>query len=174
MDYETRFKELLKTTAKGFGIGLVISIVLVLLMGIRVPGDFIGLTSIFTILFGSGISLVICSKTGAQGFMSGAVSRLWVGIKALFFGSIWGGSGILILFGIIKLFIGVIIMVPVGLYMAVSYFLNLIYLGIMCLLEKKEKLTDKDDLCAVLDKIVPVISLVVVAVLCVSIIKLMN
>lgn len=136
-------------------------------------GDFIAGFLVFTILFGSIASIIICAKTGTQGYMSSAVMHLWSGIKGLFFGSLLGGNVFLLVFGIVKLFIGMIIMIPVGLYMAVSYFLNLIYLGIMALLEKKNKLEDKADLCETLDKAVPAASLVIVAIFCFLIIKSM-
>lgn len=42
MYYEDRFKELLITTAKGFGIGLVISVILTALIGAGGVGEFIG------------------------------------------------------------------------------------------------------------------------------------
>lgn len=171
MNYEQTFKELLKTTAKGFGIGLVVSVILTALMGVGGVGEFINIAIAFTIIFGSIISIVICSKSGAQGYMSSAVSHLWSGIKGLFFGSILGGDVFFLVFGIIKLFIGLIIMIPVGIFMALSYFFNLIYLGIMCILEKKNKLEDKADLCETLDKIAPALAGIVTVIFCIMIIK---
>jgi len=171
MYYEDRFKELLVTTAKGFGIGVVISIVLTALIGASGVGEFIGAVIAFTIIFGSIISIIICSKTGAQGYMSGAVAHLWTGMKSLFFGSLLGGNVFFLVFGIIKLFIGIIIMIPVGIFMALSYFFNLIYLGIMYLLEKKNKLEDKAELCELLDKLAPVLAGIVTVVFCIMIIK---
>lgn len=43
MYYEDRFKELLVTTAKGFGIGLVISIILTAIMGVSGAAVFSGM-----------------------------------------------------------------------------------------------------------------------------------
>ena len=77
----------------------------------------------------------------------------------------------MLVFGIIKLFIGIIIMIPVGIFMALSYFFNLIYLGIMCLLEKKNKLEDKADLYETLDKLSPVLAGIVTVIFCIMIIK---
>ena len=42
-------------------------------------------------------------------------------LQGLFFGSLLGGNVFLLVFGIIKLFIGIIIMIPVGIFMALSY-----------------------------------------------------
>lgn len=171
MYYEDRFKELLITTAKGFGIGLVISVILTALIGAGGVGEFIGVVIAFTIVFGSIVSIIICSRSGAQGYMSSAVGHLWSGIKGLFFGSLLGGNVFLLVFGIIKLFIGIIIMIPVGIFMALSYFFNLFYLGIMCLLEKKNKLDDKAELCETLDKLSPVLAGIVTVIFCIMIIK---
>lgn len=57
MYYEDRFKELLITTAKGFGIGLVISVILTALIGAGGVGEFIGVVIAFTIVFGSIVSI---------------------------------------------------------------------------------------------------------------------
>ena len=171
MYYEDRFKELLVTTAKGFGIGLVISIILTAIMGVSGVGDFIGIVLAFTIVFGSIVSIIICSKNGTQGYMSSAVDHLWQGMKGLFFGSLLGGNVFLLVFGIIKLFIGIVIMIPVGVFMALSYFFNLIYLGIMTIFEKKNKLEDKADLCELLDKLAPVLAGIVTILFCIMIIK---
>ena len=169
--YVERFKGLLITTAKGYGIGAVVALVLMLVTQMaKSAGSFIGLFIVFTILFGSIVSIIICAKTGAQGYMSGAVSRLWTGIKGVFFGSILGLNPFLMLFGIVKFLIGLIIMIPVGIYMCISYFLNLIYLGIMAVLEKNGKLDNKEDLCETLDKVVSVVSLVIVIILCIMIV----
>ena len=92
MYYEDRFKELLITTAKGFGIGLVISVILTALIGASGVGEFLGVVIAFTIVFGSIVSIIICSRSGAQGYMSSAVGHLWSGIKGLFFGSLLGGN----------------------------------------------------------------------------------
>ena len=55
--------------------------------------------------------------------------------------------------------------------MALSYFFNLIYLGIMCLLEKKNKIDDKAKLCATLDKLSPVLAGIATVIFCIIIIK---
>lgn len=100
--YGERFKELLKTTAKGFGIGLVISVILTALIGAGGVGEFVGVVIAFTIVFGSIVSIIICSRSGTQGYMSSAISHLWSGMKGLFFGSLLGGNVFLLVFGIIK------------------------------------------------------------------------
>ena len=174
MYYRERFKELLKITAKGFGIGLVISIIITALFNnagaVPGAGDFIGLVFVFTILIGSIASIIFCSKSGAQGFLSNAGVHLWQGMKGMFFGSIFGGDVFLLVFGLIKLFIGMILMIPVGTFMALSYFFNLIYLCIMCLLEKNNKLEGKANLCATLDKLVTVLAGLVTVFFCIMII----
>lgn len=174
MCYEDRFKELLIITAKGFGIGLVISIILTALIGVSGVGDFICVVFAFTIVCGSIVSIIVCSRTGAQGYMSGAVAHLWNGMKGMFFGGVLGGNAFFLIFGIIKLFIGIVIMIPVGLFMALSYFFNLIYLGIMCLLEKKSKLEDKAELCETLDKLVPIMAGIVTVIIGILIIKVVQ
>lgn len=83
MNYVDKFKELLKTTAIGFGIGLVISVVLAILIGTSGVGEFIGVVIAFTIVFGSVVSIIICSRTGAQGYMSSVIGHLWSGISLL-------------------------------------------------------------------------------------------
>lgn len=165
--YGQKFKELLMATVKGFGIGLILSILLLNMTKMaQGTSQFVGYLIVFTILIGSCASIIICSKSGVQGFLSGAVSHIWNGIENLFFGSIFGGNIYFLVFGLIRFVIGVIIMIPVAIYMAVSYFLNLIYYGIMALLERNNKLDDKSDLCEKLDKLVPVMSFVIVAFFC--------
>jgi hypothetical protein len=171
MSYREKFKEMIINSAIGYVIGLVISIILVVVVAGGNPAKSIGEVIAFTIIFGSVASIIICSKKGTQGYMSGAVSKVWSGFKGMFFGSLFAGgfSVPLIIFGLIKLMIGLIILIPIVVYMAVDYLLNMIYLGVMSLLEKFNKLEDKQDLCENLDKIVPILSLVVTVILCIVI-----
>jgi len=172
MYYEERFKELMKTTAKGFGIGFIISTILsIWVFGLSL--DLILGDLILTIFIGGIISIILCSKNGAKEHMSGAISRVWDGMKDLFFSSIFGNNIYFLIFGLFKLFIGVIIMIPVGLFMAVSYFFNLIYLGIMFALEKNNKLDANNALCERLDTLIPILSGVITAVFCILVIKSM-
>ncbi|MBO4899210.1 MAG: hypothetical protein J5509_02875 [Lachnospiraceae bacterium] len=166
--YQERFKELLKYSGIGYGIGLVLSVILVMVIGYNGIGEFIGGVIVITIIVGSLISIVICSRSGVKGFMNGAITKIWSGIKHLFFGSLLGGGlgGLLLIIGILKFFIGILIMIPIGLFMAVSYLLNLLYLGIMSGFEKRNKLEGKESLCKTLDKAVPVLSAIIVVILC--------
>jgi hypothetical protein len=153
--YETRFKGLMTNTAIGFGIGLAISILLTILMHGTVS-SVLG----FLLLFGPIVSMIICSKNHVEGFMNSAVLHFFSGIKGLFFGSIFSGGGLLLVFGMVKLIIGCIIMIPVCIYMAIAYILNLIYFTVMFILEKNGKLDDKQSLCDALDRVVPIAAIV--------------
>ena len=174
MYYRETFKDLLKTTTKGFVIGAFISTLLTVVffketnVGLFIQ-DVIGCD----IIIGSIASIIICSKSGMQGILGGAASHLWSGIKEIFFGGIFEGGAVFMIFGIIKLIIGLFIMVPVAIFMASSYFFNLIYFGIMSILEKKNMLENKSGLCNLLDKLSPVLAGVVTLVWCVMIIKAM-
>ena len=64
---------------------LVISVILAALIEIGGVGEFVGVVFAFTIVLGSIVSIIICSRSGAQGYMSSAVGHLWTGIKGLFF-----------------------------------------------------------------------------------------
>lgn len=174
MNYREKLKDLLKNTAKGFGIGAVLSIILLILLGNKNVIEFIGGVILFTVLFGPIASIIICARNGEQEYLGKGFSHLWTGVAGFASGAIsclTEGSAILLVFGIIRLFIGLVIMVPVLIFMAVSYVFNLIYLVIMVMLEKGNKLDDKKQLCEMLDKLIPVLSGIVTVVYCILIIK---
>lgn len=176
MSYRERFKEMAVNSLIGLAIGFVISIILtVVIMGESFT-ESVGVILVFTIFFGAIAAIIICAKKGTQGYMSGAVSNILVGFKDMFFGSLFTGSVFsvpLLIWGIIKLFIGLVILIPIVIYMSINYIFNIIYLGIMALLEKFNKLENKQDLCEIIDKIVPILSLVVTVVACVAIFRTM-
>ncbi len=163
MYYKESFKQLMLDTAKGFGAGLLVSIILNILM----KGD-ITIVIAFTLVFGPVASMIFCSLDNIDGFMSNSVIKIFTGIKDIFFGGLFAGSGFFFVIGIIKLVIGVIVMIPLAIYMAINYILNLIYFTVMFLLEKFNKLQGKEDLCTKLDKIVPITSIVISVILCIK------
>ena len=171
MTYRERFKQMMISSGIGFGIGLVLSIIIVAATKMADSvGMFIAISLIFALLLGSIIAMIICARKDSQGVLSGAVTKIWGGIKGLFFSNLFG-SPLMMVIGIIRVFIGLLVMLPIGIYMAVNYFLNLIYTGIMAIVEKKGKLEEKAELCEKLDKIVSIVSLVIVVVLSVLVYK---
>lgn len=176
MNYKEKLKDLLKNTAKGFGIGAILSIILLLVLGDDGPSvfEFIEGVIVWTAFFGPIASIIVCARNGEQEYLSKGFSHLWRGVVGFAAGVIscmTEGSIALFVFGIVRLFIGLIIVVPVAIFMAVSYVFNLIYLVIMVVLESGNKLDDKRQLCEMLDKLIPVLSGIVTVVYCIVIIK---
>ena len=164
--YESKFRNLLATTATGYGIGLVAAIALTFLFGIT-GVDFITMVLVLTIIFGSVVSMIICAKMGTQGFLNAAVVKIWSGFKHMFFGAIvFSNVPIFFVIGIFKFIIGLLILIPVGIYMAFSYLCNFIYLAIMFALERHHMLDNHERLCRILDFLVPILSGVLTIAVC--------
>lgn len=159
MNYTEKFKQLLKSTIVGFLIGLCISILFTILV---VKGEFLHYFNvIFTLtafIFGPIAAIVVSSRYGLEKYIGTAANKIFLGIKGMFFGSTIGGGGAFFVIGAAKAIIGAIIMIPVILYMALSYVLNFLYFGIMALLEKGNKIQDKKALCESLDKMIPILA----------------
>lgn len=176
--YKNKFKGLLIATAKGFGIGMAISIVLVALIFGNSEGELVQMVELittlmsFTIILGLLISAFLYSKSSTRNSFMGAASGSLLGLGCLFVNSREEGNGPLAVIGIVNLFICLVIMIPVGIFMALSYFLNFIYLGIMFLLEKKNKLENRTKLCNVLDYLVSLLTVVITTASCVAIVKI--
>ena len=164
MSYRERFFGMLRSTLIGCGIGVAISAGLIIATGSFNKGDIMGFLLLGLIL-GAAIGIIMCAKSGSKGYMSSAVIKLLHSMRALFFSSLTG-SMILLIIGIIRFMIGVLIMIPVGLYIVVSYFINFIYLGIMTLVEKLAKIDAQRPLFQNLDKLVSLISGIIVLVMC--------
>lgn len=136
--YQERFRELLFKTLMGMGIGFIISIPISIPLSGGNIGNIIGLIILFTFLLGLVASIIICSASGVNGFLSASALKVFSGLKIAFFSSLSGGSmGIVI--GITKMIIGCFIMIPISGFMVLSYFFNFIYLGIRAIIEKKQE-----------------------------------
>ncbi len=170
MSYRERFFAILRNTLIGVGGGVAVAVVIILATGFTNTTDIQALL-ILGVLIGTIISIGICAKTGSRGFMSSAMLRLFTGIRSLFFSGLTGSAFLLVL-GLVRLLLGLAIMIPVILYMAVSYFVNFIYLGIMALIESFAKIDPESTVCTILDKMVSVISIVLVALLCMYYLKI--
>ena len=171
--YEITFKEIIKRMAIGLLIGLVLGGVLVFRLKLITDlGERVALTLAIAVLVGSIIAMVLCAKQNVQGFLSGTVQSIFGSVVNIFFSNVFAGSPILMALGVIKMFVGMIIMIPLGLYMAISFFLNIFYFGIMYILEKSHKLDGKAELCEKLDKIVPIVSVIIVVVICIKVFQM--
>lgn len=178
--YEERVKELAKGTAQGLGVALLISLAFFFFFVWHgkvkeitfTISDFE--TIIFATLFlGATFSIIICARNGSQRFLFGSFNHFLSGLCRTFFGGIAtldGGmneiDAFFIVIGIFKMALGFVVMIPVIFYMIVSYLLNIIYLPIMFLLEKKTNLKTKTLLCQILDALVFVIALGIVGFFC--------
>lgn len=169
MNYKESFQGLMINTGKGFGVGIAIAAIITLLSKYHDISLGLGLA----IMFGSLASIFFCSRSNVQGYMNTVALSVVTTLKNVFFTSIFSGGGVLLILGIAKVMLGIIIMIPVCIYMTFSYVLNIIYFTIMFLLEKFNKLEGKEELCSALDKIVPVASLVLSLVVCVKFFSMM-
>jgi hypothetical protein len=137
MSYTEKFKEIMITTAKGYGIGLVISILFCKVLGFTSDsiGDSLMSILVFDIIFGSLLSIWFNAKSGRCGSgMMVAIDNLWRGLAATFFAFNFD-SPVFVIIAMFKLCIGVCIAIPLMIIMAVSYFGGVVYYGIRCLIE---------------------------------------
>lgn len=168
MTYQERLKEIGRITAIGLGIGFIASIVIMLLIGMGSFDEAVGVCIVFTFGIGFCVSIYLSSRAGVQGIMDGSIGRIWNGVTDIFFASLIGASSfspLFLLFGLIRLAIGIILLLPICLYMASAYFFNLIYLCVMYSFEKNGKLEEKKETCEKLDKSVPAAAIAVTVLL---------
>ena len=175
--YSQRLKGILIDTAKGFGVGLLTGVFFAVVFGRFVYKGTVLECSLMGAAFFVGLGLIVtiilAAKDNSAVFIAEGLSHLLVGFQAAFFGVFDGGNLILIMFGIIRYIIGFIILIPVGIWLAVSYVLHLIYLIIMTILEKTRVIEGKDRLCRFLDVAVQIVAAGVTLFICAIIIKSM-
>ena len=171
MQYEMKFNEILDNTKKGFILGAVLSLALTIFL-MHDSWSWDGAIEVYLcllIISGGAASIVISYKTGTEIFMNQGISRVCHGAFTMLLFSDLSGMGFI--FGLVRLCIGVMILIPVFLYMSIAYVMNLIYLTIMWQLEKRDMLAEKQQLCSILDKAVPLTAFLIVAVICVNLLK---
>lgn len=164
MSYREKFKGLLMGTAKGFAIGLIPTVLFLVLMMSNGFGFDFYVFLVFEILFGAIAAIIVTMKSGMGEIWNQSITNMMGAIKSIFFSGIFK-SQVFLAIGIIKMIIGILIMVPVGLFMSIFYVLNFLYLGTMSILEKYNKLEGKSALCEKMDKAVTIISGVIVVAL---------
>ena len=168
-DYEIRFTRLLKNTGIGFGIGLIVSIIIAVSRHYSL-GDSAAMILVFTFLIGSLASVLISAKSGLVGAANGLIRTVFKGITTACF-KMPTGSGIMFALSLVKAIIGFFLLIPLCLYIVISYPINLIYLGIMTMFERKGKLEEKASVIKILDILVPIISIILVIIICSVLIK---
>lgn len=175
MTYSERFKDMLIITAKGFGIGLVLSIILNIWVGNDGIIQLIGSTIITAIFLGAFASVIICIKNdnGVSRFMGEALSRIATGTLQFAIGGFNGFSPALLVVGIIRFMLGLVVLIPVAVYVVMAYIVNFIYYGIMALLEKKSILKEKEELCEIIDKVVAIATGIVSIIIGIIVLKRM-
>ena len=171
--YQEKLKELLIMALKGMAIGLVLALIIqfTLFRADNEISTILGQVFAMTVFFGLIATIIICTKSGTEGFINSAASRGFSGLSGVLFGGMVLGSPLLFALSLIKMVIGAIIMVPILIYMGISFVFNLIYIIVMCILEKNGKLNEKEDLCEILDKVMPILSIIVTIIICILIIK---
>ena len=133
-DYEIRFRQLLTKTAIGFGIGFIVSLFLV------IPSHYTLLESIgciffYTLFIGLVASVILSAKSVLLTSTGNIITTIINGILRACF-TVPSGSGFFFALSIIKAVIGVFLLVPILIYLVVSYPAKLIYLGIMTVRER--------------------------------------
>ncbi len=166
MNYSERFKNYLLITLKGFGVGLLISVILSFVFfrpdKYGIDTFVIGVLVLF-VPIGLIASIIFAYKDGDNYILGDMLSKVIDGIKNLFFGSALSANtiyigAILLIIGAIKIVIGLIVFSVVALFAGVTYVLNFVYYFIMCILEKCHVLDGKEKMCEILDKLVLVLS----------------
>lgn len=167
--YEYQMKNLLATLAKGFGIGLVVSFLLALLIEGGFSISVIGYALLIDLIVGSLISMFMTSSSGTQGGLANAAVNAGRGMIGGLFSAGFGG-GVGMVFFIIELFFYGIIAGVLFLFAAISFPLTIVYTLVMFLIEKFKGEID-DGVADILDKIVPVVAFVITAIIIILIIK---
>ncbi len=134
-DYEIRFKQLLKKTAIGFGIGFIVSLFLVIPAHDNLYGSVLSII-LYTLLIGLVASVILSAKGVLLASTGNIITTIINGILRACF-TVPSGSGFFFALSIIKAAIGVFLLVPILIYLVVSYPAKLIYLGVMTVLERK-------------------------------------
>lgn len=170
--YSYRFHNILSATIKGFVIGGIASAIIAYLIMLKnfKLGDYLIIVVSFTLVIGPICSIFVSAKDKTKENLQTKSVKMFYDLKNTFFGITFGFNALFAL-SLIKFVVGVILMVPLFVYMAFSYTCNFVYWGIMCVLEKANKLEGKSDLCRTLDKCVEATPLFVTAIVCVMVVK---
>ncbi len=172
MYYRDSLKSMLLETLKGFGAGLMISAIIGFFIAKGFNMDCIEYSLMFDMLFGPICAIYFCSKENVAGFMNSGAEKIYSGIINACFRGLAGGNVYSFIFGVVKLIIGFIILLPIAFYMAISYVINLFYFAIMSIFEKLNKLENKETLCATLDKAISILSLVITIIICILFLRM--
>ncbi|MCR5624418.1 MAG: hypothetical protein K6G11_04150 [Lachnospiraceae bacterium] len=174
MNYKNQQKFLVQNLIKGLIIGIIVAIVLTALVvysDAKSPdgfqkSDVAGAIICFlvtTFIVCAIVSVVYYGKSNEKGAMvNQKIYDLTHGLIASSFGG-FTGSPVLIIIGVFKILVSMIVLIPLFIYLGFSFFVNLIYLTIMAVLEGKGKLEGKEDLCKKLDIMSNVISILLTA-----------
>lgn len=167
--YESQLKALLGALAKGFAIGLVVSIILVMFIEGGFSFSALGKGILLDLFIGSLISMFTTSSSGTQNNLVNASVNIAKGMIGSIF-SVGYGWGIGMAFFILKfVFYGIIAFV-LFVFAAISFPLTIVYTVIMYLIERLKGSID-DSLADILDKIVPIVAFIVTAFIVYVVIK---
>ncbi len=151
MSYTDQLKIMLRETLGGIKIGAIISAVITVLIFFMNRADnekfpfygYIEVLLFFTLLIGAVVAVINFGHSDAtDGLLNGKIYDLTSGITASIFGGFLG-SPLLMIIGVFKIAVGLIVLIPLYSYIAVSFVVTYIYVVIMSILEKKGKQCNK-------------------------------
>lgn len=160
--YESKLKNLIGITIKGYGIGYIISLILGCFISGGFSWDMFGNALVLDVIIGSSIAIYMATSSGMQNSLATVAINAGKGMLGSAFSAGFGwGFGMVI--SICKLVIFGMIALALFLFAAISYPLTLIYTAVMYLIERKNGEID-ETMAELLDKVVPVIAAIVTAI----------
>lgn len=167
MCYKENLFDLIKKTFIGLVIGFVLSIVLCLVEDREILDELPDILKVM-VFIGIPIAIVLCARENRLCFLGDGLTNILSGIMNAFSG-LMSGNGLGVVFGAAFAILGLLLLVPIILFMGINYLLSLIYFTIMSLFEITNLLNGKEKLCEYLDKSVFFISIATVVYISIKI-----
>ncbi len=169
-EFAYRMKMMGRFLLIGYGIGLALGFAFCFLIKAK-PQAFVIEALVFGFIFGTIISaFIMASKGSVNSLASKGLSIL----KGMFVGllSSFSPNPVFILILFVKLVFDILLAIGLTLFITVSFPLTVLYTVVMFLIEKFGK-EFEDSTIQILDKIVPVVSFIIAAVITIGILKSM-
>ena len=123
---------------------------------------------ILGLIAGLTVSVILCSKKGTLDFANNIIGKTLISILTMAFTGFGSGFWVLAILGVI---FGIVLLVPLIVYMVISYCLNIIYYGLMALLESVKLINPDSKYCLFLDKLINLIAAAFAVFICIYLYK---